>query len=137
MILFIIVFCKFVIFFSLFKIIKLTISFLFFFYRNIFPDNMITPFFISSYSKTKILWPANLSTLLDPNYYIETQNEKLINYKANMLSLCIISLCLGVILQKLGSDRTKRIRALLYEADTIIHYVMQFLMKFVIVFMFF
>lgn len=95
---------------------------------------MITPFFISSYSKTKILWPANLSTLLDPNYYIETQNEKLINYKANMLSLCIISLCLGVILQKLGSDRTKRIRALLYEADTIIHYVMQFLMKFVIVF---
>lgn len=94
---------------------------------------MITPFFMSSYSKTKILWPANLSILLDPNYHIETQNEKLINYKANMLSLCIISLCLGVILQKLGPDRTKRIRSLLYEADTIIHYVMQFLMKFVII----
>ncbi|KAH9420187.1 excitatory amino acid transporter-like [Dermatophagoides pteronyssinus] len=98
-------------------------------FLNIFPDNMITPFFMSSYSKTKILWPANLSILLDPNYHIETQNEKLINYKANMLSLCIISLCLGVILQKLGPDRTKRIRSLLYEADTIIHYVMQFLMK--------
>ena len=85
---------------------------------------------MSSYTKTKITWPQNLTLLMDPNYQIKTQNETIINYKVNMLSLCILSLCLGIILQKLGPSKTKHIRALLYDLDNVIKLVLHGLMKY-------
>ena len=51
------------------------------------------------------------------------------NYKANMLGICVISLCLGIILHKLGPERTESIRKLLREGDSIVQYVMQQLMR--------
>lgn len=84
---------------------------------------------MSSYSKTKIIWPKDVSKLLDDDYRLDIRSEKILNYKVNMISLCILSLSLGVILHKLGPERTRIIRAFLCEMDNIINYVMQTLMK--------
>lgn len=85
--------------------------------------------FMSSYLKTKIIWPMDVSKLLDDDYRLDIRSERIINYKVNMISLCILSLSLGVILHKLGPERTRIIRAILCEMDNIINYVMQTLMK--------
>ncbi|KAF7490581.2 Excitatory amino acid transporter 3 [Sarcoptes scabiei] len=104
---------------------------------NIFPDNVLTPFFLHSYRKTKILWPSDLNELMKEEYEIKTRSEHLFSYKINMLSLCILSIFFGVILHRLGAEKTQTIRTLLYETDNIIHYTMHTLMKLLPIGMFF
>lgn len=107
---------------------------LFFFIRNIFPDNPLTPFFMKSYEQTEFIWPQNLSEINDQNYVPRNKIRTLHSFDPNMLGICVLSISLGFILSKLPSYKTETIRALLNELDVVVKYLLDIMIRLVLLY---
>ena len=99
---------------------------------NIFADNPIAPLFMSSFVKTDLEWPEDESLLNDVNFEPSVSYSQHRSFKCNLLSTCVLSLCLGVILHQLGPEKTRIFRSILNETDIIVRHFMQLLLRYVI-----
>lgn len=89
---------------------------------NIFPDNLLTFLFLTSYTKTEVQWPeSNLSSLLsDPNFTPSLKTSTSTNFKPNMVGICVVSFMLGLLLKSMGPTRSSTIRKFLFELDQLV-----------------
>lgn len=97
---------------------------------NIFPDNIVTLMFSTSFAQTQTNWPANLSRILEPNYVPDLKQQTSYSYKPNMIGICVVSFLLGLLLKKLGPEKTKITRDLLKEIDFLVNESFGFLLSY-------
>lgn len=90
---------------------------------------MVSTMFMSSYTKSEVIWPANLSLIRAGNYRPKSRISTVSVFKSNMLGICALSIGLGLILQKLGPHKTKIFRRALLEMNAIVVYVVHLMIK--------
>ena len=96
------------------------VFYIFFCSRNLFPENIISLLFMSSYSKTETIWPSNISEIVDPNYVPKLRQATLNSYKPNMIGISVISFLLGLLLKSIGPQNGAIIRGFLFELRTLV-----------------
>lgn len=86
--------------------------------------------FATSYDITKVNWPKNLSDILSEDYSPSFRSESSYAFKTNMMGVCMLSLILGMILQKLGPEKSATLRSLLTEFGEVVNHAMMYLVRF-------
>ncbi|KAI2796313.1 hypothetical protein BLOT_015867 [Blomia tropicalis] len=104
---------------------------------NIFPDNLLQPMFATTYTQTQIVWPKeNMSQILEANFKARWKHQTTNSFKPNMIGICAMSFALGLLLKSLGVEKTRTIRLLLKETESIVSQSFQVLLNFMPIGMF-
>lgn len=89
--------------------------------RNIFPDNILTLLFMTSYVKTETAWPTgNMSAILEPEFKPKLSSQTVNSFKPNMIGICSVSFLLGLLLKSMGPKRSALMRGFLREIDGLV-----------------
>lgn len=89
-------------------------------FRNIFPDNLLTLLFMTSYVKTETTWPTDMSTLLEADFKPRLTQQTVQSFRPNMIGICSVSFLLGLLLKSMGPRRSAVMRVLLREVDALV-----------------
>lgn len=76
--------------------------------------------FAMPYTQTITSWPSNLTQILDPDFLPELKQQTTHTYNPNMIGICVVSFLFGLLLKKLGPEKTRLVRELLKELDTLV-----------------
>ena len=84
---------------------------------------------MTPYTKSETIWPSNISEILDSNFAPRLRQQTMHGFKPNMIGICMVSFVLGLLLKSIGPEKSKMIRHLLGELETLVGASFDFLLK--------